>query len=118
MAEAVYELRTFEDGEPPILCKVVYAENQEFVFALSLQNKKELVDISDDMIREHIDNLLSYLKDYVHNLHMCPPGMYPTEGMPIVHGIDFLKYMEEINTWWTYIEFREEQAQVVYNTLP
>lgn len=117
MAEAVYELRTPEEGEPT-LCKVVYADNEEFVFALSLQNKTELAQISDDMIREHIDNLLNYLKQYVNNLHMSPAGVYPSEGMPIIHGIDFLKYMEEINNWWTYIEFREEQAQIIYNTAP
>lgn len=115
MAEETYELRT-PVGEKPTLCRVVYADNSEFVFELSLQNKNELAQINDDMIRGHIDNLLSYLKEFATTLEMSPAGMYPSEGMPIVHGLELIQQMDEINNWWTYVEFREEQPQVVYNT--
>lgn len=115
MAEMTYELRT-PAGEKPALCKVVYADAEEFVFNLSLQNKDELAGLSDEMIRDHINNLLTYLKEFAGTLEMSPAGLYPSEGMPIVHGLELIQLMDEINNWWTYVEFREEEPQVVYNT--
>lgn len=113
-----YEARC-EAGEQPKLCKVVTSDdgNESVVTSLNLSNKDEVPNIEDDLLWEHMSNLVDYMKIVVSTISLVERGMSPDEGWPVLGWTDVQKINDEITTWWAYMTYREEPMEVIHNVV-
>jgi hypothetical protein len=111
-----YEAR-YEEKHYPKLCKVVSSNDteNEIVTSLNLSNKDEVPNISDDVIWNHMSNLLDYMKVAVQTLSLVAKDTSPDEGWPIIGWPEIDNINSEVTSWWTYLMYRDEQIQIIHN---
>lgn len=116
MMEVTYE--SVYDGESkPKLCKVVSgaSESEKIYTALSVSNFDETSHLSEELIWQHLDNLIEYIKVLAQDLKMVELGMYPNDGWPIINWVKLSTVQEEIMSWWIYVTQRDEPVEVIHN---
>ena len=111
--ETTYEAVIYETDKPQ-LCKIISSQEEKIYTALSLYNIEELVHISDEIIYDHMKNILNYMKNYVQECYLTDPGVYPQNGLPVVGWLTVVRLQEEIMDWWQYVEYREEELQIIH----
>lgn len=109
-----YEAR-FEEGKTPALCKVVSTDTESVVTALSLSNTEEVALFSDDLIWEHLRNLVAHLNSLAGSVTIVSQGVMPDSGWPVSGWNDMVKIHEEILQWWIYVTQRDEEIQIIHN---
>lgn len=110
MADITYEAR-YPETSAPTLCKVItLPDGEEFTTALNLSNTDEIANVDDVTIRLHMENLVAYLKHLADHMSLVPENTYPEGGWPVIGWVPVSAVNDDITKWWTYIEFREEQA--------
>jgi hypothetical protein len=102
--EAKYNL-----GKKPAICKSYVENDVELVCTeLNVKNTSELEHLSNELISEHLDNLLKYIKDSVSELSVTPIEKYPEGPWPLVNWEKTAGAAEELVEWWHYVETKEE----------
>jgi len=102
-----YECRTF-DNEMPKLCKVLNIDNATFDTALLPDNKEEFENISDELILEHINNLIDYMKASALTLSVTPVLNEPLESWPLNGYGKIIEAGQLVDKWWWAAHTREE----------
>jgi hypothetical protein len=102
-----YECRVV-DGEMPKLCKVLTAGEVSVETALNADNKEEFEQISDELILEHINNLVDYIKAKALTLEITPIGQAPTQTWPLNGFKDIVDAGMILDKWWWNAFNREE----------
>lgn len=113
--EIVYEARYDQQSEPK-LCKVVKsADGEESVTSLRLANRDELPNVSDDVVWQHMENLVDYIKISATDIHLVDRGMMPDNGWPVLGWPVMAKMHEEATQWWVYLTYKDEHVEVIHN---
>ena len=100
----------------PRLCKVVTTpEGQQVLTALSLSNTEELGHLSEELIWDHMINLVEYLKQASQDLEMVSVGVQPNDGWPVLNWQEIYNTHEEIMSWWVYVINRDETFEVIHH---
>lgn len=116
MIEVTYE--AVYDGETkPKLCKVVSdSSSEEKVYTgLSVSNFDETSYLTEELIWEHLNNLIEYIKLLSLELKMVDMGKYPDDGWPIINWVPLSRVQEEIMSWWIYVTQRDEPIETIHN---
>lgn len=116
MMEVTYE--AVYDGESkPKICKVVVDPSgpEKIYTALSVSNFDETSELSEELIWQHLNNLVEYIKVLSQDLKMVDLGRYPDDGWPIINWVSLSRVQEEIMSWWIYVTQRDEPVEVIHN---
>lgn len=109
-----YEALFLDDGNPA-LCKVVSTEGTKVITSLSVNNTHEITHLSDELIWQHLENLVSYIKTSSQEISLVDKGVVPRDGWPLVGWRSVVAAQEEALAWWLYITYRDEQVEVIHN---
>lgn len=112
--EVSYESE-FDGENKPLLLKVVTSGSDSVSTALSLSNTHEISHISDDMIWQHMQNLVSYLNSLAGEATLVDQGVSPDSGWPVSGWTEMAKTHEEVIQWWMYVTQRDEDIQIIHN---
>lgn len=104
------------DGESkPLLLKIVTSGSDSVSTSLNLSNTEETAKLSDDMIWDHMRNLVQYLNHLAGTAVLVDQGVTPDSGWPVSGWTEMAKLHEEIVFWWVYVTQRDEEIQVIHN---
>lgn len=79
--------------------------------ALTPSNETELREVSSEIIRQHLDDYITYIRDLASSLYVTPEGYNPREGWPLVGWAKMSDANNQASLWWNYVEFREVPEQ-------
>lgn len=99
-------------GARPAIKKVFTATSgEEFAMAINFENTEDKEAVSAELIYTHMNNCIQYIQDRSETLKIIaldePVG---SEAWPAIGWFELLWANNEINLWWNYIYFKEEQA--------
>lgn len=100
----------YEVGNKPYICKVFTASNgEELHTQLNFSNEKEREEFSSDLIYQHMDNLLQYIRDESQSLSMIPLDEPIGNNAFSIKNWEKIEWAQrEIYYWWNYIYFHPE----------
>jgi hypothetical protein len=104
----------YETGKRPYICKVLTASSgEEFHTALNYENNTERLEMSAELIYEHLENCTKYIEDKSKELKIIQLNEeVGSEPWPAVGWIELLWGNNEINLWWSYIYYKNEEESV------
>ena len=107
-------------GERPAIKKVFTATSgEEFAMAINFENTEDKEAVSAELIYTHMNNCIQYIQDKSETLRLIaldePVG---SEAWPAIGWFELLWANNEINLWWNYIYFKEEQANATMTIDP
>jgi hypothetical protein len=102
-------------GSRPAIKKIFTASSgEEFSMAINFENTEDKEAVSAELIYEHMDNCITYIQDKSEELKIIqlnePVG---SEAWPAIGWFELLWANNEINLWWNYIYFKEEQPNAI-----
>lgn len=99
----------YEPLKKPYICKVFTASNGEEVHtAMNISNEEEVASFSVELIYEHIENVLQYMRDKSETLTVIQyEEEVNGEPWPVKGWKDMEWAINEIGLWWSYIYFKE-----------
>jgi hypothetical protein len=104
------------DGEnKPLLLKVVTSGSDSVSTALSLSNTEETANLSDDIIWDHMRNLVQHLNYLAGTAVLVDQGISPDSGWPVSGWTEMAKLNEDIILWWVYVTQRDEEVQIIHS---
>jgi hypothetical protein len=109
-----YEAR-YEQGGRPTLCKVVSTGTEEVVTVLLVNNTSETENLSDDLIWQHMNNLVEFIKVSSQDISLVPQGVQPSDGWPLLGWPTISRAQEELIAWWVFCTYRDEPVEVIHN---
>lgn len=100
----------YEVGNKPYICKVFTASNGEEVHtALHFGNEDERKTFSPELVYEHLNNLLQYIRDESTNLSMIALDEAVGTEPYSIKGWEKIDWAQrEIYFWWHDIYYRPE----------
>jgi hypothetical protein len=99
----------YEQSIKPILCKKISFNDEIIKTEITIHNKTELDNFTDEIIYNHINNLILYIKnDLSPMLEITPQDVSPTDPYPLIHWDDMMALAEEIDSWFWYVYYRVE----------
>ncbi|WJZ48528.1 hypothetical protein [Actinomycetia phage DSL-LC01] len=98
-------------GEMPRLCKVLTAGDVSVETALNADNKEEFAELSDELILEHINNLVAFIKEKALTLEITPIANSPTQTWPLNGFKDIADAGMILDKWWWNAHNREESEE-------
>jgi hypothetical protein len=106
---------SYEVGTRPAIKKIFTASSgEEFSMAINFENTEDKEAVSAELIYEHLDNCIKYIQDKSTGLRIIqltePVG---SEAWPAIGWFELLWANNEINLWWNYIYFKEEQSNAI-----
>jgi hypothetical protein len=99
----------YESGKKPYICKVITASSgEEFHVALNYSNDSERLEMSSELIYEHLQNCIRYIQDLSQGMAVIAVDE-PVNGepWPLKGWADLEWTNNEINLWWNYIYYKE-----------
>ena len=107
-------------GVRPAIKKVFTATSgEEFAMAINFENTEDKEAVSAELIYTHMNNCIQYIQDKSETLRLIaldePVG---SEAWPAIGWFELLWANNEINLWWNYIYFKEEQANATMTIDP
>jgi hypothetical protein len=102
-------------GTRPAIKKVFTASSgEEFSMAINFENTEDKEAVSSELIYEHLNNCVQYIQDKSQDLRVIaldePVG---SEAWPAVGWFELLWANNDLNLWWNYIYFKNEQPNVI-----
>jgi hypothetical protein len=102
---------SYEAGTRPAIKKVFTASSgEEFAMAINFENTEDKEAVSAELIYTHMNNCIQYIQDKSETLRIIaldePVG---SEAWPAIGWFELLWANNEINLWWNYIYFKNEQ---------
>ena len=103
---------SYTAGVRPAIKKVFTATSgEEFAMAINFENTEDKEAVTAELIYTHMNNCIQYIQDKSETLRLIaldePVG---SEAWPAIGWFELLWANNEINLWWNYIYFKEEQA--------
>ena len=104
----------YEPVNRPYICKVLTASSgEEFHTALNYENSTERLEMSAELIYEHLNNCLKYIEDKSKELKVIQlDEQIGSEPWPALGWNELLWANNEINLWWSYIYYKNEEIGV------
>ena len=107
-------------GVRPAIKKVFTATSgEEFAMAINFENTEDKEAVTAELIYTHMNNCIQYIQDKSETLRLIaldePVG---SEAWPAIGWFELLWANNEINLWWNYIYFKEEQANATMTIDP
>ena len=100
-----------EDGHRPQLQKVVTVGDQSVPTNLNPKNKDELENVSNELISQHMNNLLSYTKSIAQTMEFFPDEEAGNKSYPINGLEEVVQISNEACEWWFHLfELSEYQG--------
>lgn len=104
------------DKKPYVCKKFVSSSGEEAHTALTYANEDERKEMSDELIYEHLDNLVKYIQQRSLDLSVIqldePNVDHP---WPVKNWPDIEWAMNEIILWWNYVYYKSPQeAPILY----
>jgi hypothetical protein len=103
----------YEVGNKPYICKVFTASSgEEFHTAINFSNETERKEVSQEVILGHLDNILTYINDRSNSLdYVKLDEPVNNEPWPLKGWKDLQWANEEINIWWHFLYYKEEEEE-------
>jgi hypothetical protein len=99
----------YEVGSEPRLCKKIVISGSDPIYTdIMISNKSELENISDELMYEHIENLVLHIKNLSESIAITPNNMSPTEAWPLNGWHDIAHINDDLTEWWSYVFYRPE----------
>jgi hypothetical protein len=99
----------YEVGSEPRLCKKIVISGSDPIYTdIMISNKSELENISDELIYEHMENLVLHIKNLSESIAITPNNMSPTEAWPLNGWHDISHVNENLTEWWSFVFYRPE----------
>lgn len=108
MTDPVSYASRVTSGEMPRLCKVLTVGTVTIDTAITTDNKEEFKNISDELVLEHINNVIAYIQSKAPNLSCTPIADSPTQTWPLNGFRDIVDAGVELDKWWWAAHNREE----------
>ena len=105
-----YECRTPSE-EMPKLCKVLTVGDTVIDTAITPDNAPEFALVSDELILEHINNLVNYMQAKMPLLAITPISQSPTDTWPLTGFKDVVEAGMLLDKWWWAAHTREEAEE-------
>jgi hypothetical protein len=104
----------YEPVNRPYICKVFTASSgEESHTAINYENQAERLEVSAELIFQHLENCVTYMEDKSKEIKIVqldePIG---SEPWPAVGWNELLWANNEINLWWSYIYYKDEELGV------
>lgn len=98
----------YSANSAPMLCKQLTQDGQVLMrVSLTPNNLEELVNVSDETIYQHINNLIDYMKTLSQGLSITPSGNNPRDGWAVIGWSELSRINSLTSEWWNYVEFRD-----------
>lgn len=104
----------YEPVNKPYICKIFTASSgEESHTALSFENEVERINISSELIYEHLDNCIKYMQDRSKEIKIIKlDEAVGAQPWPAIGWNDVLWANNEINFWWGYVYYKEERSSL------
>jgi hypothetical protein len=98
----------YEVGQEPALCKEIeMADSTEVCTHLTLSNKTELENFTNEQIFEHISNYLLYVKELSNDLYLYPVEEHYSHFVPVHNYNKIEQAMRSIVEWLEFVLYRD-----------
>lgn len=110
-----YSAGLAEDGTPLLYKRFIDDSTNEVLMsaAITPANTEELKSVEDEVIYQHIDNLIEYMKTLSQALKITPSGSNPRDGWAVIGWSQLSTVNSLTSEWWNYVEFRDESETIV-----
>jgi len=99
----------YDEDAKPFLCKKITLGEESIRTEISIHNKTELDNLTDEIIYEHLNNLVLYIKnDLAPRLEVTPYLQLVTEPWPLIKWHDLSHINDEITEWHQFVYYRTE----------
>lgn len=106
-----------DENSTPLLYKQLVQDGQILMrVSIMPSNVEELINVSDEVIYDHINNLIEYMRLQTQSLQITPSGNNPRDGWPVIGWTDLYKTNMLATEWWNYVEFRGAPSSIVMTT--
>lgn len=105
------------EKKPYICKKFVSSSGEESHTALAYANEDERIEMSDELIYEHLDNIVKYIQQRSLDLSVVQLNESTVDHpWPVKNWPDIEWAMNEIILWWNYVYYKSmsTEPQVVY----
>lgn len=102
----------YDEDTKPFLCKKITVGDEVIRTEITIHNKKELDNFSDEVIYEHLNNLVFYMKnDIAPQLEIIAYKEPLVEPWPVAKWHDLTHINDEICEWYNFVYYRVEALQ-------
>jgi len=99
----------YDEDVKPFLCKKITLGEESIRTEISIHNKTELDNLTDEVIYEHLNNLVLYMKnDLTPQLEVTPYLQSVTEPWPLIKWDELLRINDELSEWHQFVYYRTE----------
>jgi len=99
----------YDEDAKPFLCKKITADGEVIRTEITIYNKTELNNLTDELIYDHLNNLVLYIKnDLAAQLEVTPYEQIVTDPWPLIKWHDLSHINEEITQWHEFVYYRKE----------
>jgi hypothetical protein len=104
----------YEPVNKPYICKIFTASSgEESHTSLSFDNEAERLEMSPELIYEHLDNCVKYIQDRSKEIKIIQlDESVGSQSWPAIGWVDLVWANTEINLWWGYIYYKEERSSL------
>jgi hypothetical protein len=101
----------YEPGKPAIIKKVIESVDGVFVeTGVNFYNTEEREFLTDEIIAQHLDNLLLYFKEVAASSTMLAVGSHQTSYL-IPEWAQLNDIFQELVSWWNFLSYRPENDE-------
>jgi hypothetical protein len=101
----------YEVGKPAMIKKVIEDKEGDFIeTGVNFYNLEEREFLSDEIIAQHLENLLLYFKEVAASSSIIPTGAQQTTYL-IPEWAELNDIFQEIVSWWTFLSYRPEDDE-------
>jgi len=98
----------YEVGQEPALCKEIeMADSTKACTHLTLSNKSELENFTNEQIFEHVSNYLLYVKELSKDLYLYPEEEHYSHFIPVNNFKTIETSMRSIVEWLEFVLYRD-----------
>jgi hypothetical protein len=98
----------YEPGKQAMIKKVVETADSTFVATgINFYNLEEREFLTDEIIAQHLENLLLYFKEVAASSSIIPTASHQTTHI-IPEWPQLSDIFQEIISWWTFLSYRPE----------
>jgi hypothetical protein len=99
----------YNEDVKPFLCKKITIGNESINTEITIHSKTELENLTDEVIYEHLHNLVLYIKDYLApQLEVTPYKQSITTPWPLINWHELSHINDEISEWHQFVYYRTE----------
>jgi hypothetical protein len=99
----------YDEDAKPFLCKKITVGDEIIRTELTIHNKTEVENLTDEIIYEHLNNLVLYIKnDLSPQLEITAYQTVITEPWPLIKWHELSHINAEITEWYQLVYYREE----------